>query len=220
MWGISGLGLGVSTALWDHLSRYSSKAPSALAEKVYSRVPRTPCPSKTPRTRSPEHQDPRARNLKAGLIYGLQDLFHTPAGSDSSFCAQSEKPLFPFLHQRCRGWVGGSPLSLEPTGVKHYAREARLPRFTHRQARTLPFARRAKKPLFPFLHQRCTPPPSQQSLHQQGLSVTKRDTTRTRRVGGWGPRGPQALGKPLTGVMSAAAIRAAVFADAFRDVQR
>ena len=40
------------------------------------------------------------------------------------FARGAKKPLFPFLHLWCRGWVGGSPLSLEPTGVKHYAREA------------------------------------------------------------------------------------------------
>ena len=95
------------------------------------------------------------------------------------FARGAKKPLFPFLHLWCRGWVGGSPLSLEPTEVKHYARKARLPRFTHQQARTLLFARGAKKPLFPFLHLWCTPPPSYRSLHQLGLSVTKRDTTRT-----------------------------------------
>ena len=95
------------------------------------------------------------------------------------FCARSEKTSVPLLHLRCRGWVGGSPLSLEPTEVKHYAREARLPRFTHQQARTLLFCARSEKTSVPLLHLRCTPPPSHPSLHQLGLSVTKRDTTRT-----------------------------------------
>ena len=95
------------------------------------------------------------------------------------FCARSEKTSVPLLHLWCRGWVGGSPLSLEPTGVKHYAREARLPRFTHQQARTLLFCARSEKTSVPLLHLWCTPPPSHPSLHQLGLSVTKRDTTRT-----------------------------------------
>ena len=136
------------------------------------------------------------------------------------FARRAKKTSVPFLHRRCRGWVGGSPLSLGPTAVKHYARKARLPRFTHQQARTLLFARRAKKPLFPFCTDGAPRPLPDGPSTELGLSVTKRDTTRTQGSANWKPQGAQALGKPLTGVMSAAAIRAAVFADTFRDVQR
>ena len=73
----------------------------------------------------------------------------TLTSAHSSFL-RAKHEVLDFLHNVQRGWVGGSPLSREPTEVKHYARKARLPRFTLTSAHSSFL--RAKHEVLDFLH--------------------------------------------------------------------
>ena len=138
----------------------------------------------------------------------------TLTSAHHSFCARSTKSLvFALL---CRGRVGGSPLSREPTEVKHYARRARLPRFTLTSAHHSFCARSTKSLVFALL---CILPPLKQTpLREKGCR--SRNATRQGRKLTKVRRGAHLFGSPFTGVISAQAMRAAVLTEAFLDVQR
>ena len=119
--------------------------------------------------------------------------FHTHFGFGSSLFLRAKHEVLGFC-TLCRGRVGGSPLSREPTEVKHYARRARLPRFTLTSAHHSFCARSTKSLVFALC---ASFPPEADAPPREGASVAKRDTTRAK--ANKGAEGDSLVWEPLYG---------------------